>query len=334
MKMTVKEILKDAFSLESDTANYEEIRTRLVEGGQVTGTNMCVLMLAIFIASIGLNMNSTAVIIGAMLISPLMGSIQEAAYGTATADLRLFRKSVIGLMFQVMVCLITSTLYFLISPISTTTSELLARTQPTIWDVLIALFGGIAGIIGITRKEKSNVIPGVAIATALMPPLCTCGYGIATGQWRFLLGAGYLFLVNSYFIFFSSAAILLMLKVPRKKEITLEQWKRLKKVIIRNTLIMILPSIVIAYIMVQNTNADKKSLTGFEKENVSIESITKQIQILFPEVEKVEISIVEKKWEFNLTVSEELSKEKVKIMEEWIGELYSEPCEIYQKLKN
>ncbi|MDD6657323.1 MAG: TIGR00341 family protein [Lachnospiraceae bacterium] len=334
MKMTVKEILKDAFSLESDTANYEEIRTRLVEGGQVTGTNMCVLMLAIFIASIGLNMNSTAVIIGAMLISPLMGSIQAAAYGTATADLRLFRKSVIGLMFQVMVCLITSTLYFLISPISTTTSELLARTQPTIWDVLIALFGGIAGIIGITRKEKSNVIPGVAIATALMPPLCTCGYGIATGQWRFLLGAGYLFLVNSYFIFFSSAAILLMLKVPRKKEITLEQWKRLKKVIIRNTLIMILPSIVIAYIMVQNTNADKKSLTGFEKENVSIESITKQIQILFPEVEKVEISIVEKKWEFNLTVSEELSKEKVKIMEEWIGELCSEPCEIYQKIEN
>ena len=334
MKMTVKEILKDAFSLESDTANYEEIRTRLVEGGQVTGTNMCVLMLAIFIASIGLNMNSTAVIIGAMLISPLMGSIQAAAYGTATADLRLFRKSVIGLMFQVMVCLITSTLYFLISPISTTTSELLARTQPTIWDVLIALFGGIAGIIGITRKEKSNVIPGVAIATALMPPLCTCGYGIATGQWRFLLGAGYLFLVNSYFIFFSSAAILLMLKVPRKKEITLEQWKRLKKVIIRNTLIMILPSIVIAYIMVQNTNADKKSLTGFEKENVSIESITKQIQILFPEVEKVEISIVEKKWEFNLTVSEELSKEKVKIMEEWIGELCSEPCEIYQKTEN
>lgn len=332
--MTVKEILKDAFSLESDTANYEEIRTRLVEGGQVTGTNMCVLMLAIFIASIGLNMNSTAVIIGAMLISPLMGSIQAAAYGTATADLRLFRKSVIGLMFQVMVCLITSTLYFLISPISTTTSELLARTQPTIWDVLIALFGGIAGIIGITRKEKSNVIPGVAIATALMPPLCTCGYGIATGQWRFLLGAGYLFLVNSYFIFFSSAAILLMLKVPRKKEITLEQWKRLKKVIIRNTLIMILPSIVIAYIMVQNTNADKKSLTGFEKENVSIESITKQIQILFPEVEKVEISIVEKKWEFNLTVSEKLPKEKVKIMKEWIGELYSEPCEIYQKLKN
>lgn len=345
MKMTVKEILKDAFSLKSDTADQEEIRNRLVEGGQVTGTNMCVLMLAIFIASIGLNMNSTAVIIGAMLISPLMGSIQAAAYGTATADLRLFRKSMIGLMFQVAVCLITSTLYFLISPISTTTSELLARTQPTIWDVLIALFGGIAGIIGITRKEKSNVIPGVAIATALMPPLCTCGYGIATGQWTFFLGAGYLFLVNSYFIFFSSAAILLVLKVPKKKEIkeiTPEQWKRLKKAIIRNTIIMILPSIVVAYGMVQTTNADKESLTGFEKENVSIESITKQIQILFPEVEKVKISTVEsvdeqnkveKKRIFHLTVSEELSKEKEIIMEKWIGELYDEPCEIYQKVK-
>ena len=152
MKMTVKEILKDAFSLQNDTAEQEEIKNRLMDGGQVTGTNMCILMLAIFIASIGLNMNSTAVIIGAMLISPLMGSILAAAYGTATVDLRLFRKSVIGLVFQIAICLVTSTLYFLISPISTTTSELLARTQPTIWDVLIALFGGIAGIIGITRK--------------------------------------------------------------------------------------------------------------------------------------------------------------------------------------
>lgn len=342
MKMTVKEILKDAFSLKNDTADHEEIKKRLVEGGQVTGTNMCVLMLAIFIASIGLNMNSTAVIIGAMLISPLMGSIQAAAYGTAAVDLRLFRKSMIGLVFQVAICLITSTLYFCISPISTTTSELLARTQPTIWDVLIALFGGIAGIIGITRKEKSNVIPGVAIATALMPPLCTCGYGIATGQSRFFLGAGYLFLVNTYFIFLSSVAVLLMLNVPKKKEISPEKWKRLKKGIIRNTIIVILPSIAVAYGMVQTTNADKESLTGFEKENVSVESVTKQIQILFPEVKKVEIGTieslseqdkVEKKRVFYLTVSEELSEEKESIMEEWIGELYNDPCEIYQEIE-
>ena len=294
MKMTIKEILKDAFSLQNDTAEQEEIKNRLVDGGQVTGTNMCILMLAIFIASIGLNMNSTAVIIGAMLISPLMGSILAAAYGTATVDLRLFRKSVIGLVFQIAICLVTSTLYFLISPISTTTSELLARTQPTIWDVLIALFGGIAGIIGITRKEKSNIIPGVAIATALMPPLCTCGYGIATGQWRFFFGAGYLFLVNSYFIFLSATIILLILKVPKKKDLALtpERWKRIKKGIARNTIIMILPSIIVAYGMVQTTNADKESLTGFEKEKISIESL-----------------------------------------EEWLKELYDGPCEIIQKVK-
>ena len=341
MKMTVKEILKDAFSLQNDTAEQEEIKERLVDGGQVTGTNMCVLVLAIFIASIGLNMNSTAVIIGAMLISPLMGSILAAAYGTATVDLHLFRKSVIGLLFQMVICLITSTLYFIISPISTSTSELLARTQPTIWDVLIAVFGGFAGIIGITRREKSNVIPGVAIATALMPPLCTCGYGIATGQWRFFLGAGYLFLVNSYFIFLSSAVVLLMLKVPKKKEISSESWKRLKKGIMRNTIIMILPSLVVAYGMVQATNADKSTLTGFEKEIVSVELLTKQIEILFPEVEKVEINTlesmgedkaVEKRKIFNLTVSKKISEEKVIIMEEWLKELYSGECEVCQSV--
>lgn len=337
MQMTVKEILKDAFSLKNDTAEQEEIRVRLVEGGQVTGTNMCVLMLAIFIASIGLNMNSTAVIIGAMLISPLMGSILSAAYGTATVDMHLFRKSIIGLLFQIVVCLFTSTMYFLISPISTTTSELLARTQPTIWDVLIALFGGLAGIIGVTRKEKSNVIPGVAIATALMPPLCTCGYGIATGQWKFFFGAGYLFLVNSYFIFLSAAVILLILKVPKKKKLTDEQWKRLKKGIARNTIIMVLPSIIVAYGMVQSTNAKKESLTGFEKEAVTTESITNQIKVLFPEVETVKVGTMEQMQEdgkiarekvFMLSVSKEISTERTIIMEKWLNEIYQEDCSI------
>lgn len=198
--MKTIDILKDAFSLENDTADQNKIRTHLIAGGQVTGSNLGILMLAILIASIGLNMNSTAVIIGAMLISPLMGSIHAAAYAIASADLKLFRKSALGLFFQISISLLTSTLYFKVSPISTATSELLARIQPTIWDVLIALCGGLAGIIGITRTEKSNVLPGVAIATALMPPLCTCGYGIATTQWDFLLGAGYLFCVNAYFL--------------------------------------------------------------------------------------------------------------------------------------
>lgn len=133
-----------------------------------------------------------------------------------------------------------------------------------------------------------------------------------------------------------------MLNVPKKKEISPEKWKRLKKGIIRNTIIVILPSIAVAYGMVQTTNADKESLTGFEKENVSVDSVTKQIQILFPEVKKVEIGTieslseqdkVEKKRVFYLTVSEELSEEKESIMEEWIGELYNDPCEIYQEIE-
>ena len=170
----------------------------------IKGTNMAILILAMFIASIGLNMNSTAVIIGAMLISPLMGVIMAIGYGIATYDTAYVRKSFLKLLFQIGFCILTSTIYFYISPISTASSELLARTEPTIWDVLIALFGGLAGIIGITRKEKSNVIPGVAIATALMPPLCTAGYGIATHSLKFFSGALYLFCINGVFICLST----------------------------------------------------------------------------------------------------------------------------------
>ena len=168
-------IFGEAFSLSNDTASQDEIYDRLVGGAAIKGTNMCVLILAILIASIGLNMNSTAVIIGAMLISPLMGSILAVSYGFATGDLQLSRKFFLGFLMQIFISLLTSTLYFSITPISHSTSELLARTNPTIWDVLIAFCGGLAGCIGLTRKEKSNVIPGVAIATALMPPCAPPG---------------------------------------------------------------------------------------------------------------------------------------------------------------
>ena len=174
------------FSLRWDMANPDEIHNTIISGAKLQGTNMCILMLAILIASIGLNMNSTAVIIGAMLISPLMGGITAIGYGIATNDLTLSKGAAIRLGIQVVICLITS-------------SELLARTTPTAWDVLIALFGGLAGIIGQTRKEKSNVIPGVAIATALMPPLCTAGYGLARHRLDYFGGALYLFFINSFF---------------------------------------------------------------------------------------------------------------------------------------
>ena len=284
--ISLGEIFGEMFSLKKDVATAEQITDTLVSGGHITGTNMCLLVLAIFIASIGLNVNSTAVIIGAMLISPLMGTIQATALGTATSDGELSVRSLMGFLAQVVISLCTSTLYFSISPLSDTTSELLARTQPTIWDVMIAIFGGFAGIIGVTRKEKSNVIPGVAIATALMPPLCTCGYSIAHGQWKMLLGAGYLFIANSYFIYLSATIILILLGVPKVKEKDEKRKKRLKRALIRNTIIIIIPSIIMAYFMVHRAAVDKNTVTGFETA-VDVQVLTKEMEVLFPEVEEV-----------------------------------------------
>ena len=184
------------------TGNYStrEYREKLYDDLHVRLRDTLILMCSIFIASIGLNMNSTAVIIGAMLISPLMTPIVGLGFGLAIFDTRLIKQSLEVLLTQVLVSLLVSTLYFWISPLSYASSELIARTSPTIWDVLIAIAGGIAGVIGSRKKEANNIVPGVAIATALMPPICTAGYGLANGNVRFLFGALYLFLINCVFI--------------------------------------------------------------------------------------------------------------------------------------
>ena len=247
---TVKEKIKKAFSLSEDSASNDEIRSRLLDGGKVTGTNMCVLVCAMVIASVGLNMSSTAVIIGAMLISPLMGSILASAYASIAADYPLLRTHLIGFALQIAISVTAASIYFFISPVKEPTVELLARTSPTFYDVLVAFFGGLAGIIGQTRQDKtSTVIPGVAIATALMPPLCTCGYSIANGRWDMLLGAGYLFLINCYFIFLSAGIILSVLKIPKIRELTEKEWKMRRFRMIQNTIIIALPSIVAVYTM-------------------------------------------------------------------------------------
>ena len=184
------------------SGNYStrEYREKLYDDLHVRLRDTLILMCSIFIASIGLNMNSTAVIIGAMLISPLMTPIVGLGFGLAIFDTRLIKQSLEVLFTQVLVSLLVSTLYFWISPLSYASSELIARTSPTIWDVLIAIAGGIAGFIGSRKKEANNIVPGVAIATALMPPICTAGYGLANGNVRFLFGALYLFLINCVFI--------------------------------------------------------------------------------------------------------------------------------------
>lgn len=247
---TINKKIKKAFSLSEDSASNDEIRTRLLDGGQVTGTNMCVLVCAMVIASVGLNMSSTAVIIGAMLISPIMGSILASAYGNVSADYPLLRNHMVGFGLQIAISVIAATVYFLVSPVKEPTAELLARTSPTFFDVLIAFFGGLAGIIGQTRIDKTNtVIPGVAIATALMPPLCTCGYSIANGRWDMLLGAGYLFIINAYFIFLSASIILSVLRIPKTRELTEKEWRRHRFRMIRNTIIIAIPSIIAVYTM-------------------------------------------------------------------------------------
>lgn len=234
-------------------ATNEEIHENILEGVNMYGSNFIILMCAIIIASIGLNMNSVAVIIGAMLISPLMGSIIGIGYGVATVDSNLIRKSIRVLIISIIISVVTSTVYFTITPITTAGSEILARTSPTIWDVIIALVGGIAGMVGLTRKKSSNVIPGVAIATALMPPLCTAGYGIATSQASIFLGAGYLFFINGFFIAIATFIVTKALKIPNKSSVDYERQRKVRHIIIISSIIVMIPSIISAVWMIRKT---------------------------------------------------------------------------------
>jgi uncharacterized hydrophobic protein (TIGR00271 family) len=240
-----KDFFKRMFSITEDVASHEEIRNRLLSGGKITGTNMVVMMCAMIIASVGLNTNSVAVIIGAMLISPLMGSILAMAYGTASSDIPLAMKHGIGFAIQIIISVLCAIIYFKLSPVKEATEQLLARTSPSFFDVIIAVAGGVAGIVGQTREDKANnIIPGVAIATALMPPLCTCGYSIANGEWRMLGGAAYLFIINVYFIYMSSCMMLTLLDIPTVKEMTAEDKRRVRFKMRRNAIIVLLPMII------------------------------------------------------------------------------------------
>lgn len=211
------------------------------------GANLWILACAIIVASVGLNVNSTAVIIGAMLISPLMGPIVGAGFALGIYDFALLKKSLQNLLTATLVSLAASALYFFISPFKEVQSELLARTAPNIYDILIAFFGGIVGAISITRVEKGNPIPGVAIATALMPPLCTAGYGIATGQWQYSLGAFYLYCINCVFIGIATFLIVKYLNYPPKKQVDERQQKQVKVIITIVTTAMLLPGAYLAY---------------------------------------------------------------------------------------
>ena len=237
------------FDIHFERADDATISKRLIGGAKIKGPALVTLILSIFIASIGLNMNSTAVVIGAMLISPLMGPILATGFGFATLNFTVVKSGILRLSLQVTIAVLASALYFYISPVQAATSELLARTEPNIFDVFIAIFGGLAGIIGQTRKTLDNVIPGVAIATALMPPLCTAGYGLANGNWQYFIGAGYLFFINAFFIFFAAFIVLKgVYSLPFHKQAE-EVNRRNQLIFLVIGLIMAIPSIYAGYNM-------------------------------------------------------------------------------------
>lgn len=243
------------FALGDDAATQAEVNSNIHKGIMIRGSNLWVLIFAIFIASLGLNTNSTAVIIGAMLISPLMGPIIGMGYSMGVYDFNLLKESLRNFLIMIVVSLITSAVFFTLPLITSTQSELLARTQPTTYDILIALFGGLAGMVAQTRKERTGtVIPGVAIATALMPPLCTVGYGLATFQFRFMLGALYLFTINSIFIALASFIVTRVMNYKMIGELEPAKLKRLKNAMIAIIVIVTLPSILIAFSIIQRSS--------------------------------------------------------------------------------
>lgn len=233
--------------LQKGEEDQQKVLENIVSNISFRGSNLWILACAIVIASVGLNVNSSAVIIGAMLISPLMAPIVGAGFGLGMYDFVLLKKSIKNLSIATIVSLMVSTLYFYISPFKEIQSELLARTSPNIYDILIAFFGGLVGVIAVTRVEKGNPIPGVAIATALMPPLCTAGYGLATANFAFFGGAMYLYTINCVFICIATFIIVKFLKYPIKKQVDLKHQKRVKQGITALLLIMIVPSIYFAY---------------------------------------------------------------------------------------
>lgn len=228
--------------------NEEETIQEISSGVTFHGANLWILVFAIFIASLGLNVNSTAVIIGAMLISPLMGPIVGMGLAVGINDSRLLSRSLKNYLVATTISVITATIYFLLTPLTEAQSELLARTSPTLYDVLIALCGGAAGILALSVGGKGNVIPGVAIATALMPPLCTAGYGLAMGNFSFFFGAFYLFFINTVFIALSTFVGVRMLRFRRKQFVDAARFSKVKRYIIGIVVLTMLPA---AYMTVQ-----------------------------------------------------------------------------------
>ena len=263
---SIKAFFTRMLDIRQEQENEQETIESIKKGVEFKGTNLWVLIFATFIASLGLNTNSPAVIIGAMLISPLMGPIMGFGLGLGIADFDLIKRSFRNFATATLFSVITSSIYFLISPINEAQSELLARTQPTLYDVLIAFFGGLAGIVASSTKSKGNVIPGVAIATALMPPLCTAGFGLATGNLYYFFGAFYLYFINTVFISLATYLVVRVLKYPKKVFLDKEREKKVTRYVGIIVVFTIVPSLFLSYRLVKTTYFNQQALNFINTE--------------------------------------------------------------------
>lgn len=304
--------IKHLFLFEEDSASEQEVIEGIEKGVNFRGAKLWILIIAVFVASLGLNTNSAAVIIGAMLISPLMGPIIGMGLGVGIYDFDLLRRSWRNYIVATIFSVLTATVYFLISPISVAQSELLARTSPTFYDVLIALSGGLAGIIALSSKSQrtGNVIPGVAIATALMPPLCTVGFGIATANWAYAAGALYLFLINTIFIAFSTLiGAMFIMKFSKKAYMDHTKEVRVKRAIYAIAFVTIIPAILLTIGMVRQTYFEQRvnsfiqhelhfPMTQVIKQHADYDSKSFDVVLIGNEVDSATLTIAQERLPF------------------------------------
>jgi uncharacterized hydrophobic protein (TIGR00271 family) len=253
----MRKFIQDALNLK-ENADFQKTKSTINDGISLRGYNVWILACSTILASIGLDTNSTAVIIGAMLISPLMSPILGIGLSLAIHDKQVLLRSLKNLLIAVVISLTASVLYFLLSPLGEPTSELQARTFPTLLDALVALFGGIAGIVSISRHQQTTAIPGVAIATALMPPLCTAGFGIATANWTYFFGAFYLFFINAVFISLATYLIVRYLDFPEKEFVNTKVARHYHRWFIVLSMVALAPSIYFLYTLYKNEVVKKE----------------------------------------------------------------------------
>jgi len=304
------DFIKELFNIRKGS-DKEFTRLTILQNIPFRGHTAWLLIFSIMVASVGLNANSTPVVIGAMLISPLMGPIMGAGFAIGTNDIDTFKKSAINFLVMVSLSILTSFVYFKISPLAYESSELLARTTPTFFDVMIAFFGGLAGIVALTKKGFFNVISGVAIATALMPPLCTAGFGLATGNMHFFTGAMYLLLINSFFIALATFLIIKYLHFPVAHYLNSVKRRRISRAIYVMAILVMIPSIM-SFIKMYNEEIYKRSASDF---------ISKTIKYQGAQIIKSNIDPVNKKLEVYL-IGEVVPASKI---EQWQKELHTYP---------